>query len=317
VVIAAGATQDVYHSVVSPPVASTARPDELDGVVAMIAAEQRRPERNIVYLGEQVDGIRAELDALSPDWRTTVRVVHGPSGALVGASLVEWDEELGRAWVQGPWVVGADGDWARWARPLFDAAVAQIPPGIVSLEMSGTVANTRLAALADDLGWTPTVTNFAYVLDAATAAEWPSAPDDAGLRVVVADDLAAIEPLHEAEFPSSYFSATQLLARAAAGEQVVLVAEDDRGELAGYVAGQVQPDGEGYIDFVAVAPSARGAGVGRRLVVGVVRQLLPTTTTGRVSLTVQEQRAPARALYSSLGFREDAAFRGYRTGFDS
>ncbi|MET0324422.1 MAG: GNAT family N-acetyltransferase [Ilumatobacteraceae bacterium] len=297
--------------------ASTARPDELDSVVAMIAGEQRRPERTIIYLGDQVDGIRAELDALSPDWRTTVRVAHGPSGELVGASVVEWDEELGRAWVQGPWVVGADGDWARWARPLFDAAVAQIPPAIVRLEMSGTTANTRLAELAADLGWTPSVTNFAYVLDVATTAGWPAGPDDAGLRAVVADDLPAIEPLHEAEFPASYFSATQLVARAAAGEQIVLVAEGDDGSLAGYAAGQVQPDGEGYIDFVAVAPSARGTGVGRRLIVGLVRQLLPATTNGRISLTVQEQRTPARALYSSLGFREDAAVRGYRTGFDA
>ena len=183
-----------------------------------------------MYLGEQVDGIRAELDALSPDWRTTVRVVHGPSGALVGASLVEWDEELGRAWVHGPVGrrrrrrLGAVGPTAVRCRGRPDPAGDRQP-----WRCRGRSANTRLAALADDLGWTPTVTNFAYVLDAATAAEWPSAPDDAGLRVVVADDLAAIEPLHEAEFPASYFSAAQLLARAAAGEQVVLVAEDDRG----------------------------------------------------------------------------------------
>ncbi len=37
------------------------------------------------------------------------------------------------------------------------------------------------------------------------------------------------------------------------------------------------------------------------------------STTGRVNLTVQERRAPARALYSALGFRIDAAFRGYRS----
>ena len=130
-VIAASATHDVYHSVVSRPVPSPARPDELDTVVAMIASEQRRPDRNIVYLGDEVDGMRAELDDLSPDWRTTVRVVHGDSGTLIGAALGEWDTELGRAWIQGPWVTGPDEVWARWARPLFDAVAAQVPATIV------------------------------------------------------------------------------------------------------------------------------------------------------------------------------------------
>ena len=282
----------------------------------MIAGQQRRPDRTITYLGDQVDGIRAELDALSPDWRTTIRVVHGPSGALVGASLAEWDEATGRAWLHGPWVVGSDDEWARWARSLFDAAARQVPAAVVDREMSGTVGNERVAALAAELGWTPTVTNFAYVLEGAAAAALGEDAGDVGdgLRSATGADLASIEPLHDAEFPATYFSAAQLLERAAAGEHVVLVAEDDGGSFAGYVAGRVQPDGEGYIDFIAVDPAARGAGAGRRLVAGVSRRLLPETTTGRVNLTVQEHRAPARALYESLGFRVDVAFRGYRSG---
>lgn len=291
---------------------SLARPDELDGVVAMIAGQQQRVDRAITYLGEQVDGIRAELDALSPDWRTTIRVVHGPSGALVGASLAEWDETTGRAWLHGPWVVGSDDEWARWAPSLYDAAARQVPAAVADREMSGTVANERLAALAAGLGWTPTVTNFAYVLDGAAADALVGAGGSDGVRTVTGADLPSIDPLHEAEFPATYFSAAQLVERATSGEQVVLVAEGVDGAFAGYIAGRVQPDGEGYIDFVAVDPASRGTGVGRRLITGLVRRVLPATTTGRVSLTVQEHRAPARALYESLGFRVDLAFRGYR-----
>jgi len=186
---------------------------------------------------------------------------------------------------------------------------------VADREMSGTVANERLAALAADLGWTPTVTNFAYVLEGAAADALVGGPDSSGsdrVRTVTGADLASIDPLHEAEFPATYFSAAQLVERAATGEQVVLVAEGADGAFAGYIAGRVQPDGEGYIDFVAVDPAGRGTGVGRRLITGLVRRVLPATTTGRVSLTVQEHRAPARALYESLGFRVDLAFRGYR-----
>ena len=227
--------------------------------------------------------------------------------------MAEWDETSKRAWVHGPWVVGSDAEWAQWARSLFDAAARQIPATVVDREMSGTVANERLAALAAELGWMPTVTNHAYVIDADTAAAWPDGREGDGLRTVTAADLPSIDPLHEAEFPASYFTAAQLVERAGAGEQVVLVAEGDDGAFGGYVAGRVQPDGDGYLDFVAVDPTARGSGMGRRLIVELTRQVLPATTTGRVNLTVQTHRAAARSLYESLGFREDAAFRGYRS----
>lgn len=100
--------------------------------------------------------------------------------------------------------------------------------------------------------------------------------------------------------------------RAVNGEYVVLAAVQD-GAIVGYASGQVQPDGEGYVDFVAVAPAARGTGAGRRLVVALVRRILEAWSTDRVGLTVQDHRAPARYLYESLGFRLDASFRGYRT----
>jgi len=97
-----------------------------------------------------------------------------------------------------------------------------------------------------------------------------------------------------------------------AGDRIAVVAEDEPGRLVGYATGRVQPDGEGYIDFVAVDPAARGMGAGCALVTALAGRLLPASTTGRVNLTVQEHRAAARALYERLGFRVDVAFRGYR-----
>ena len=232
------------------------RAEELDAVVDLIAAEQRQPERNVIYLGEEVDGIRAELGELEPHWTTTVRVARDDAGELVGVALVEWADESGRAWVLGPWVAGDDSVWERFARPLLDAVTAQLPEAIVDREMAGSLANERLAGLATDLGWPASETNYAYTLDADVASTFPP-PGDDGLRPATDDDLAAIAALHDVEFPASYFSAAQLLARAATGEQVVLVA-DDGGSVTGYAAGQVHPDGEGYIDFVARRPGDAG-----------------------------------------------------------
>ena len=154
----------------------------------------------------------------------------------------------------------------------MQAALDQLPATITSHELSGTVENERIRRLADSLGWPATEVNFAYVLAAADAGALLSQDD--GLRGVVPEDHGWIAPLHELEFPNTYFSAQQLIERAGTGAHVVLVATTADGHAAGYAAGRIQPDGIGYIDFVAVEPSVRGGGAGRRLVSGLARRLL-------------------------------------------
>lgn len=284
---------------------------DLDDVVALIAAQQRRPERAIVYLGDTAGGIRAELEDLSPPWTSTLRLAWHHD-VLVGAALAEWDEELGRAWLFGPWLAGDDDLWARWARPLADALLWQLPGTVTTRELSGPTANVRLARLAHELGWPASEVNHAYVLREPAVLGWPPAADD-GLRDATAEDLAVVATLHDAEFPGTYFSAQQLIERADRGEHVVLVAVAPDGRVEGYVAGRVQPDGTGYVEFLVVDPAARRAGTGRRLVTGISRRLLAVATTPEVHLTVQDHRAPARALYAALGFRNELSFVAYRS----
>ena len=194
---------------------------------------------------------------------------------------------------------------------LLDAALAQLPEAITRHEVCGDASHRLLAELAAARGWHPTEVNHAMVVDAETAAGWPDGPGADDVRAATSDDLDAIRPLHDGEFPDTYASAEQLLA-AGDDDWVVLVAEAG----GGYAAGKVQPDGEGYIDFVAVRADARGTGLGRRLVVALSRQLLAACRTGRVNLTVAEHRAPARSLYGRLGFRTDESFVAHRSWVD-
>ncbi|MGH9005249.1 MAG: GNAT family N-acetyltransferase, partial [Acidimicrobiia bacterium] len=71
-------------------------------MVALIAAQQARPDRRISYVGDEAADIAAGLGGLAPPWTTTARVVRNGS-SLAGAVVVEWDEELARAWIHGPW----------------------------------------------------------------------------------------------------------------------------------------------------------------------------------------------------------------------
>jgi len=296
-------------------VTSTPEPDELGAIVAFVAAQQARPDRNVVYLGTDPDAIRAELEGLEPPWATTARVLRDDTG-ITGVVVVEWEDDLGRAWILGPWVVGEGNTWMAAADRLLDAALAQPPATVTRYEIAGDAANERLAALAAARGWAATETNHLLVADAAVIAGWPAGGGgtaSAALRGARPDDASAIAALHEVEFPDNYASAPQLVAGHYDGSRVVLVAHDGHGGIAGYIAGRVQDSGEGFIDFVAVDPAARGLGVGRQLVMAATRRLLDRSPLGLVHLTVQDHRLPARGLYEQLGFRHCGSLVGYRS----
>ena len=278
-------------------------PGELDAAVGMIAAEQVRPERNIAYAGVEADGIRSELDALEPPWPETARVLRGADGSIVGVVIVEIDRELERAWIYGPWAA-VDDDWDGCARALLDAALEQC--GGVEAECLPELANTRLITLVEQLGWhRSSGTHHALVVTAAEVARWP---DTAGtdLRPAIAADIDAIRALHDAEFPATHTSADRLLAT-----MTVLVATHE-GAVCGYAAGRIQPDGEGYIEYVSVDPLRRRTGIGRDLVVSLTRALMSAAPKHEVALSVDGERAAARALYASLGFATATSFVGFR-----
>lgn len=295
-----------------PEVANSA---ELAALVALIVGEQCRPDRMIPALGDEPEGIRAELQALDPPWVETARVVRDSDGHIVGAVFVELDAELGQAWILGPWVAGDDEAWVLFAGSLVEAALAQVPATFTGRTLSGHTDNLRLADLARQLGWRPGPVNHVLVADRSLIAGWTDDEATNDLRPGTADDLAAVEVLHEAEFPGTYATAAQLLRDSDVDDgPVVLVAEGDGGGVVGYVAGRVHPDGEGYIDFLAVSPSHQRHGLGRRLVIALTRQLIVRAPRGQVGLMVRDERAAARALYDQLGFRKLQSVVGYSAG---
>ena len=230
------------------------RPDELADVVAFIVDQQRRPDRNVAYLGTEPDGVAAELEGLEPSWTSTARIAR-EDGRLVGVVAVEWDGEVGRSWVMGPWVIHDDDRWLAVAGELLDAALAQVPPAITRHELSGDVANRRLAELATARGWWTTEVNHALSVDEAIVDGWGDI-DVTALRPATPDDLEGIRRLHDTEFPGTYANAEQLVAGQQDGTRVTLVAADGAGGVAAYASGHLQDDGEACLDFAG--PSSDG-----------------------------------------------------------
>lgn len=287
-------------------------PAEREAILALIADQQADPARRITAVGIDRSDVEAELEGFSPPWTATVRVLRAADGAVVGVCAIEWEEELGRAWIVGPWVAAADEAWGPPARALVDAVLAQAPPSIVRVDLAGERDHRGLAVLASELGWEASEANHILVVDAATASSWLPSSTELAIRPAAVGDATAIERLHRAEFPDTYASADRLVVDAVVGERTTLVAERD-GSIAGYASGTVHEDGEGYLDYLAVDPGARRGGVGEALLLAIVPALLGASPKGQVALTVQGGRAGARALYERLGFRSDGVIVGYRT----
>ncbi|WP_203566504.1 GNAT family N-acetyltransferase [Aestuariimicrobium ganziense] len=280
--------------------------DQAEEALDLIIAQQADPATACSYVGTERSGVLAELDDLSPTWRDTLRVGLR-DGRVVAAACVDVDaDDTGRSWIHGPWA--ADGQaWDDHADDLLEAmtALARDLGGSDDHEVSAAPANHRMADLAGSRGWHRSVVNRAYV--AHSDQGWPASSPQA--RTATDDDLAAVATLHDQAFPGTYASARGLLTD---DDRTTLVLDGADG-LAGYASAQVQPDGEGYLDFIVIAPSSRGRGLARGLLAAIGRSILASSPQASVNLTVRDDNPAAIALYERFGFSLDAELVGYRS----
>ena len=140
--------------------------------------------------------------------------------------------------------------------------------------------------------------------------EVPSAGEaSVRLRPLRYDDVPRIAEIEHASFSTPWKDETfrGLLRRS---DTDMIGAQGD-GRLLGYaVAWTVEDQSE--LGNVAVAPEARGEGIGRRLVEAVVEHV-KRRGAKECFLEVRESNEPARSLYQSMGFEVVGRRRAYYT----
>jgi [ribosomal protein S18]-alanine N-acetyltransferase len=133
------------------------------------------------------------------------------------------------------------------------------------------------------------------------------------LRVATPDDLDAIMALETSTFVSDAWSAESMSSELASEHTYYLFAFDPSAPeaLAGY-GGLLSPrgTGEGDIQTLAVAETARRHGLGRTLVTALVAEAAARGAK-QVFLEVRADNPGARALYDSLGFEQIAVRAKY------
>jgi GNAT superfamily N-acetyltransferase len=219
-------------------------------------------------------------------------------GVIVGVAGAQFDGALGRAWLRGP-LLAAGEDFPRVAGALLDALCAQLPPGL--RQHDAFVASDCQEALAfyGARGFVPDAGHDEFILRA------PPRPYEPGPRVQVVPPLpawrAAVGALHEAEFPGGYVTPDALFAAPAPDRFTRIALLDDA--PAGYVHAHFDAQWqEGYVDFLAVAPTARRHGIGHALLQVAADWSFGSCQACAVTLTVRADREAARALYRAAGF---------------
>lgn len=127
------------------------------------------------------------------------------------------------------------------------------------------------------------------------------------VRAATLHDLDAIYVIERAAFGDLAWSRDTM--RAEIARNTYLVVADASDAIVGYAGLAVSPP-HGDIQTIALTPETRGAGLGRRLMNG----LLDEAAQQRVREVFLEARADnpvARGLYASLGFAEIAVRKNY------
>ena len=128
-------------------------------------------------------------------------------------------------------------------------------------------------------------------------------------------DLAEVVRVERACFDAEPWSTETFLSElAVADSRDYVVAEGPDGRLLGYVGCALSaPDAD--VQTIAVAPEARGTGLGRRLL-GHARATAERRGARRLHLEVRADNRPALGLYRSAGFEEQRRRRGYYRACD-
>ncbi|WP_428698589.1 GNAT family N-acetyltransferase [Stappia sp.] len=200
------------------------------------------------------------------------------------------------------------------ARARLDAMLAVFAENDVVFHLRRTpLTPPALVAIADAGGWGRTGETDVWVRPigaAADAQEPDQAAGAARLRPCTLEQFlsafAAIGGTRpEAVTPLAVARLGSALERIAV-RRVTLVAEDDGGRPLGVVLGVADREMFGIYDL-AVAPMARRAGLGARLVRAAMARGAASGCR-HAWLQVTAENAPARALYRRLGFRDGYAY---------
>lgn len=270
------------------------------GIAALIVEQSRRAQRRCIHSDPRggVDEALAELEDLYATGELSF-VVASQQGQIVGCAGAEYDLELRRAWLRGPFVDREEEPaWMAAAGELAQALERELPAEIGILDSFLDQEHAWGQRLMEAKGYRRVRRVHVYLAEFQPQQQYDV---PAGCVEMDAGHAARVAELHQRLFPNTYLTAQTITATDGEAAHKVYVYEEG-GRVLGYVYGS-ENLGEGVVDFIGVDENARHRGIGRALLRAILHWIFCEQGLDRASLTVHEELVNARALYEQAGFR--------------
>ncbi len=284
------------------------RDDERETLDRFVADRNRPGKQLCLHLADRPADVSADLDALEPLTEACLVATESQTDRWLGT--VAWEvggPDGDRAWLFGPWTASADEDRQV---SLLAAALERLPSTVRRIDNFVALDFAEGLAAHARLGFDPRRT--VHVMRATAHRPVPSPVAISEADATSDDDRAQVAALHALAFPGTHTAAVDMFS----AERGRLWCARDAGVIGYVYAVQPATVPEGRIEYVAVAPDARGRGIGRALLATAVGWLFEQAVP-EVFLTVDADNARALSVYRAAGFeawRSGRALTLYRSG---
>ncbi len=270
-----------------------AQREHFSNIARLIAAQNDMPESQCIHSGEEYASILKTMHKWD-DVAEIAFAIATQDSRLVGVLGSEFDQDLGRGWLWGPFAPAQN--WEEVAAALLEKLLALLPPAIRRLDCFLNIANQRAYRFYLDHGFRESKSAHVYVAPRPATPLALSAP----CSPLQPEQATFFCTLHDTIFPQTYYTGHDILDQLDDDHQVFVCSEGP--DLLGYVYAILDESAEGYVEFLGVREDRRCQGLGERLLLTALNWLFDVKHVSAVGLTVSDDQTNARSLYEKVGF---------------
>ena len=266
---------------------------ELEAVADWLAAQNTELSKQVGYVGTDADDIFIQLSQDMLDGEETSMVAAKEQGQLVALIGLDITEDSAEVW--GPF---SSVDDTALQEALF-VELKRLYPHIEEFGFYLHVDNKTQQQFVESLGATKEGTHLLL------AAQKDGFEKTAAIDVVPYEEAyeQQVIALHDAAFPETYYDGQTIVRRASRMEHCYLLLVVKEQTVVAYSYFEVDSyTNEASLNYIFVADSERGSGVGNALLQEVIHAIFLHDGIDEILLSVNRENEQAFKLFTKAGF---------------